>query len=123
MAVQSNRDLVKSEILSEFLISDSIIGGILAQLSENPGLDGVFNEITTAAGCELYFVPVSKIIGTHSNHNLSIREAYKLGLIAKGSVVGVKYILDGGYEIDLNPSKDSDRRVSLNDELILLADY
>ena len=59
-----NSELISVEKSDDFVMSERIINLMLVQLSENPDLDGFFNELMQPDGSEIYFRQISQYVNT-----------------------------------------------------------
>ena len=126
--VQKNRDLIESDLFSEFLISDSLISGIISQLSETVKVNDALTQLISADGNEIYFIPLSQILEHIGEEFISVAQAYALGIMIQSQVIGVKYLASNpssqdSFEVVLNPDKDSERILGRKDELIVIRDF
>ena len=121
LAVENNRGLLESDMFSDFLVSDSIISGMLAQLSENPLLTKCYEELINHKGCELYFIPLNLLVEKGESSRMTVLEAYEVSVGMGFSLVGVKLISTDDYRIVLNPHKECALELSELDELIVIA--
>ena len=101
---------------TDFIVSSSMSSLILAQLAENPALIGVFREIMSNAGNEIY-----------------IKNAGRLGLTGRFSVRALRWILlrrgnillgcmDGAFVSRFNPSPDETITLTGADSLIVIGE-
>lgn len=121
--VQKNRDLIESDVFSEFLISDSLISGIISQLAENVNVNDALTELTSSNGNEIYFIPAEKILASLSKESLSIQEMYSVGISMGFNVIGIKVNTGLDFTISLNPDKDSSDILYMKDEIVVIGDF
>ena len=121
--VQKNRDLIESDVFSEFLISDSLISGIISQLAENVKVNDALTELISSNGNEIYFLPANLILKGLNKSTLSIREMYSVGFSLGFNVIGIKVNTGMDFKIHLNPDKDSLDLLSMNDEIVVIGDF
>ncbi len=121
--VQKNRDLIESDVFSEFLISDSLISGIISQLAENVNVNDALTELTSSNGNEIYFIPAEKILTSLSKESLSIQEMYSVGISMGFNVIGIKVNTGLDFTISLNPDKDSSDILYMKDEIVVIGDF
>lgn len=126
--VQKNRDLIESDLFSEFLISDSLISGIISQLSETVKVNDALTQLISADGNEIYFIPLRQILEHIGEEFITVAQAYALGIMIQSQVIGVKYLTSNpgshdSFEVILNPDKDSERILGRKDELIVIRDF
>jgi hypothetical protein len=120
--VEKNQDLIENDTISEYVISDSLISGIISQLSENQKINNSILELINEWGNEIYFVEINKLLQTNEQ-KIKSKDLYNLALKLDSCLIGVKLNSLNSYEILLNPHKDNFSNFSLNDELILIGDY
>jgi voltage-gated potassium channel Kch len=59
-----NRELAEATQVDDFIVSEHLISLMMAQLSENPELFGVFTDIFDPEGAEIYLKPVGDYVAT-----------------------------------------------------------
>ncbi len=69
MANARNQELAHLAQPDDFIVSDNIIGTLLAQISENPELHTVFEEFFDASGCEIRLRPVEEYVFVEKSVN------------------------------------------------------
>jgi hypothetical protein len=60
-------DLARVARPDDFIVSQRIVSLLVAQLSENPGLFDVFNQLLDPFGCEKVMVPAQDLISQLKN--------------------------------------------------------
>ncbi len=116
MQKESNQNLVVSEDHSDFLVDSSMSSLILAQLSESPDLVGVFRELLSNEGNELYLKSAKSLnlLGTRTVRDL------RLSLLRNG------YILLGFLDKDkrsvFNIPLDTSLELTEFDSLIVMGE-
>lgn len=59
-----SRELAEATRVDDFIVSEHLISLMMAQLSENPELFGVFTDIFDPEGAEIYLKPVGDYVAT-----------------------------------------------------------
>ncbi|MGN6272317.1 MAG: CASTOR/POLLUX-related putative ion channel [Protaetiibacter sp.] len=119
-----NRELAEVTRTDDFIVSGRLVALMLAQLSENSRLVGVFEELFTAAGSELRVRPAADYVADEVAVTFStvVAAAQRRGETAVGYRVGRRA---GGTEpassIVINPHKSSRRQFAPDDGVIVLA--
>ena len=99
-------------------MSDSLIGGIMSQVSENPKIYDTINELLNEWGNEIYFLDLNKL--TEDIFPLSIIDAFKICNSLNSCMIGYK--ISDTQNIVINPIKTDNYKLSINDQLILIGD-
>ncbi len=120
-----NRNLAELTRADDFIVSDKHVSLILAQVSENKGLNAVFTDMFDPEGAEIYLKPAARYIisGNETNFASIIEAAARLGETAIG------YRLDEfahdpvkGYGVHVNPPKSEAIKLDNRDKIIVLAE-
>jgi voltage-gated potassium channel Kch len=108
--------LAQSAGVDEFIVSERLTSLVMAQLSENAGLQPVFEDLLDPEGAEVYLKPVRLYATDGGPRDFAslIRVAAARGEVAIG------YKSDGG--VRLNPPKSSSLDPSGGDLLVVLAE-
>ena len=116
MRREHNQKLVSGGDHTDFIVSSSVSSLILAQLAENPELYGVFKEILSNAGNEIYIKNAAqmRLTGRHTVRALR-RRLLERGYILLGW-------LDEGGESRFNPPLDAALELTPADGLIVLGE-
>ena len=116
MQREHNQKLVSGGDHTDFIVSSSVSSLILAQLAENPELYGVFKEILSNAGNEIYIKNAAqmRLTGRHTVRALR-RRLLERGYILLGW-------LDEGGESRFNPPLDAALELTQGDGLIVLGE-
>ena len=117
-------DLARVARPDDFIVSQRIVSLLLAQLSENPDLFDVFNQLLDPFGCEIVMVPASELLEPGEYSMAKVSET----VLAMGAVVlgweREATVTDGltsyAERISLNPPKQSLFKVSENSRLVVL---
>jgi len=121
----NNRKLAKVAKVNDFIVSDDILSLLIAQVSENPLLDPVFEDLLNSSGSEIYLKDIENYINTREKINFyTVLEA---ALRKNELVIGYKIAAEMDMEkknfgIHLNPAKSGLLEFSPGDKLIVLAE-
>ena len=120
----NNSELISVEKSDDFVMSERIINLMLAQLSENPGLDAFFKELMQPDGSEIYFRPVTKYIDI--SNEVTFKEISTIALNNGESAIGFRLndqVKDKShnYGIYLNPNKLDRIRFKTDDQIIVFS--
>ena len=115
MQKEKNQNLVGAGDHSDFLVASSMASLILAQIAESPDLIGVFREILSNEGNELYLKnpELLHVAGSHTVQDL------RLSLLHKGYIL--LGILDQEKSSAFNLPLDASVQLTAQDNLIVLA--
>ena len=120
-----NRELAEITQVDDFIVSDHLISLMLAQLSENPELYHVFQDLFDAEGSEIYFKPVSDYVVTERpvNFYTVVEAARRRGETAIGyRLAHESKEVDKVYGIHTNPLKSRKVTFSPSDKVIVIAE-
>lgn len=128
--VSEMRDLRNREIglvtkADDFIIGDSIISLMMAQMAENRDLNDVFKILFESEGSEIYLKPISQYVKTEEQMNFYtlVERASQLGETAIGyRVMSQKDDPHSNFGIKVNPKKSELITFSIDDYLILLSE-
>lgn len=119
MLNDSNRELAEVARVDDLIVSDRMVALLLAQISENSGLDAVFGTLFAAEGCEVYLRPACRYVAEGAEVDFYTvleaarrREETAIGYRSAGP--------DGG--VRLNPDKRGRVRFGPGDQLIVIAE-
>ena len=119
-----NRRLAEVTKADDFIVSNRLISLILAQVTENKGLNAVFTDLFDPEGAEVYLKPVNEYItpGHEVNTATIVAAARNKGEVALGyRIAADSGNADKAYGVVINPSKDRLRTFSAADRIIVLA--
>jgi voltage-gated potassium channel Kch len=120
-----NRNLAEVTRADDFIVSDKLVSLLLAQVSENKGLNAVFTDLFDPEGAEIYLKPAQRYInpGLEVNFSTVIEAAARLGETAIGyRLEAFAHEADQGYGVHVNPSKSSTVKFNNTDKVIVLAE-
>ncbi|WP_049577345.1 CASTOR/POLLUX-related putative ion channel [Nonomuraea sp. SBT364] len=121
---ENNRALAEVTEADDIVISDTVIGLLLAQLAENRHLADVFGFLFDSRGSEIYPRPASSYVtpGTEVSFSTVIEAARRRGETAIGYRDAAGRNIPPHYGIVLNPPKPDLVRLSERDSVIVLAE-
>jgi len=120
-----NRELAEAAKVDDFIVSEHLISLMMAQLSENSELMGVFTDIFDPEGAEIYLKPISDYVKTGQPVNFyTVTEAARRrGETALGYRVMVEsHNADKAYGVHTNPKKTERVNFSAEDKVIVIAE-
>lgn len=120
-----NRDIAAVTKADDFIVSDKINSLMLAQLSENPALKPVFDDLFDADGSEVYLKPIEDYVATGAEVNFytltyacSLRGEVAIGYKQQRYAQDLKR----AYGVNVNPRKADAVVFEPGDKLIVLAE-
>jgi voltage-gated potassium channel Kch len=120
-----NRQLAAVTRADDFIVSDHLVSLLLAQLSENPDLAGVYEDLFNAEGAEIYLRPAEAYVevGRPLNFYTVVEAAARRGETA----IGYRQIAAGHshserYGVRLNPRKTAMVTLQPGDRIVVLAE-
>lgn len=124
MLDDKNRELAESTEADDFIVSDQLIGLMMAQISENPALADVFGYLFSSDGSELYLRPAEWYVkpGEMVDMHTLIEAASKRGETAVGyRKIALESSQQNNYGLALNPEKIRRFKLDAGDKVIVLA--
>lgn len=118
-----NRELAQVTKVDDVIVSDQVISLLLSQISENPDLAAVFDDLFDAEGSEVYLREASDYVtaGSEVQFATLVAAASRRNETAIGyRVAAAKGERDGG--VIVNPSKGDRFAIAPGDRLIVLAE-
>lgn len=109
-------DMAKSD---DFVVSDLISNKMLTQLAENRYLNGIFQQLLSLEGSEIYVKPIKDYIKT--NHEVNIYTLIEAAARKDEIFIGYKITELGSKGIVINPLKNSSLTFSDNDFIIVVS--
>jgi hypothetical protein len=120
-----NRELAEATQVDDFIVSEHLISLMMAQLSENAELFGVFTDIFDPEGAEIYLKPVVDYVvtGEPVNFYTVAEAARRRGETALGYRITTE-ANDAGksYGVHTNPKKSERVNFSSEDKIIVIAE-
>ncbi len=120
-----NRNLAEVTRADDFIVSDKLVSLILAQVSENKGLNAVFTDMFDPEGAEIYLKPALRYIvpGSETTFASVVEAASRLGETAIGyKLEEFAHDADKGYGVHVNPPKTGLIKFDGQDKVIVLAE-
>ncbi len=120
-----NRELAEVARADDFIVSDRIVGLLLAQASENPRLVEVFDELFSSEGNEIYLRPAELYLkpGAETSFYTVVAAAADRRETAIGyRLAAQSWSRADGYGVHLNPHKSDPIRLGPGDSVIVLAE-
>lgn len=120
-----NRELAEVTQADDFIVSDRLVGLMLAQVSENQRLADVFAQLFSAEGSEVYLRPVELYLrpGAVADFYTVAAAAAARGETAIGYRIGVHArSASRGYGVTINPHKPDKLHLVYGDSIIVLAE-
>jgi voltage-gated potassium channel Kch len=119
-----NRELATVAEADDFIVSNTLVSLMVSQVAENPHLVGVFDELFSADGKELYLKPASAYVRPGEIAFATLCEAalrrgeiaigYRRGALAKDPAAG--------FGIVVNPGKQHRVVLGADDSVIVIAE-
>ncbi|MFB7253432.1 CASTOR/POLLUX-related putative ion channel [Streptomyces nojiriensis] len=124
MSDDGNRLLAPAREGADFIVSGRLISLLMTQISENPCLAAVFEELFDAEGNELHLKPVADYVRT--DREVTFATLVESARRRRECAVGYRLRAEAGtgpaYGVRLNPDKGQRVRFGEHDWLIVLAE-
>ena len=120
-----NRELAEAAKVDDFIVSEHLISLMLAQLSENSELMGVFTDIFDPEGAEIYLKPISDYVSTGQPVNFyTVTEAARRrGETAIGyRIMSESHNAEKAYGVITNPKKSEKVTFTPEDKLVVVSE-
>jgi len=121
-----NQELITQTNVDDFIISNKLITMIFAQLSEEPRIKQLYDDIFEEDGSEIYLKPASLYF---ESFPVRVTFADLIGQVCKRDEIclGVRRIMhhdnpEKNFGVKLNPPKDQVFNLSADDSLVVLAE-
>ncbi|WP_409235502.1 CASTOR/POLLUX-related putative ion channel [Streptomyces sp. PA5.6] len=123
IADDRNRALVRAAKADDFIVSSELVSLCLAQLSENPHLDQVFDELFGPRGVQISLRPMAGYVraGVDTDFYSVTAAAARCGEIALGLRIHGRAQLPPDYGVLINPDKAERVRYTTGDQIIILS--
>ncbi len=121
---ENNRELAEVTEADDIVISDTVIGLLLAQLAENRHLSEVFGYLFDSRGSEIYPRPASDYVteGRPVTFATVIESARRRGETAIGYRRAARVSEPPHFGVVLNPAKSAELVFEAGDKVIVLAE-
>ena len=120
-----NREIADVARADDFIVSDRLVGLLLAQVSEDALLHGVFEELFVSEGSEIYLRPVSLYVdtGEETDFYAAVSAAAVRGETAIGYRIAAEvHDPTSMYGVHINPHKPDRITFAAGDTIIVLAE-
>jgi ion channel POLLUX/CASTOR len=120
-----NRELAQVTRADDFVVSDNLVSLMLSQISENPELSFVFQDLFNPEGSEIYLKPVEEYVQTGKplNFYTVVEAARRRNQIAIGyRLQREAYEANKSYGVRINPPKSLQTSYAQGDRIIVLAE-
>lgn len=120
-----NRDLAQVTRADDFVVSDNLISLMLSQISENPELALVFQDLFDPEGSEIYLKPAEEYVelGIPLNFYTVVEAARRRNQIAIGyRLQSEAYDSHKSYGVRINPAKSLQTTYAKGDRIIVLSE-
>ena len=119
-----NRELVESNRVDDFIVSDKLVSHAIAQLSENKDLHPVFDGLFSAEPPHILMAPVERYVALDQQMDFAV--AVEAGHRFNESVIGyrseaLKQEQGELHGVRLNPAKTEKIAFQAGDKLIVLS--
>ncbi|WP_211173219.1 CASTOR/POLLUX-related putative ion channel [Brasilonema bromeliae] len=120
-------DLVIKAGVKDFLLTNQFVSKILAQVSQEPSVMSIYDDLFSVDGSELYIKPISLYFSSKELGRLTFADCVKAAQERDELCLGVKISAlaqnkNQNFGIDLVPSLDKPLNLTFNDALITLAE-
>lgn len=121
---EKNRAIVELSKACDYIISENIISSVMTQLSEQPELFWIFDELFDDKGCEIYLKSICDYI-TDFNKEYNFYDLKKYAARKNEIAIGYrlskhKVDVNKGYGIYINPEKNENIIFQSSDILIVI---
>jgi len=121
----ANRDLAAVAEADDFIVSNTLVSLLIAQVAENRHLARVFEDLFTPGGHEIYLKPATEYVraGIDVPYHAIVEAALRRGEVALG-VRRAAQARDpqAAFGVVVNPAKDKSMKLADGDRVIVLAD-
>jgi len=118
-----SRDLAEVARADDFIISDRLIGLLLAQVAESADLGAVFSELFDPGGAEIYLCPAREYVelGAEVAYRTIVEAGRRRGQVVLGFRVAAEaHEPAANFGVRLNPSKSTRLGLAAGDCLVVL---
>jgi hypothetical protein len=120
-----NRELAEAAKVDDFIVSEHLVSLMMAQLSENAELLGVFTDMFDPEGSEIYLKPISDYVvaGQPVNFYTVVEAARRRGETAIGyRVMAEANNAEKSYGVHTNPKKSEKMTFAPEDKVIVISE-
>jgi K+/H+ antiporter YhaU regulatory subunit KhtT len=117
-------EIARVAAVDDLVVSDNLAALLIAQVSENPGLAPVFEDLFDADGASLSVRDIALYapVGKEVSYAQLVANARAKGESAIGYRSAVKSVGDAAAGVKINPSKEAMFTLAKGDSLIVVAD-
>jgi hypothetical protein len=116
LLAKESADVASAARLGDFVVSDEIVGRIIAQLAKNGRLKRVFDILLTSESCEIYIKPITDYVKTDVEIDYyTVLEAARLR-----NEIAIGYLKD--EKVLVNVDKSEKLRLNKDDKIIVVAE-
>lgn len=125
MTDDRNRVLAPAGVGADFIVSGKLVGLLMAQISQNWHLAGLFAELLAPQGNAIHLKPVGDYVraGERASFATVIEAASRRGECALGYRSRGLARVGAEHEVRINPAKAEVRYWSADDEVIVMAEH
>lgn len=121
-----NQNLISDVGVRDFIISNRFISMLLAQISEEPDIKKVYDDLFEEDGSEIYLKPIS-LYFEQIPDDLTFADCIAISRLRNEICLGIKTIdqegdADKNYGIQLIPEKNKKFKLKPNDHLVVIAE-
>ncbi|MFB6725591.1 hypothetical protein ACFCV3_35805 [Kribbella sp. NPDC056345] len=122
---EANREIAQVTRADDFVVSEKLISLLLTQLTENRHVAGVFAELLSPDGAEIYLNPATDYLvpGETANFATLAEAARRRGETAIGYRTHGEFHRPPAYGVVLNPAPDAPLTLGPADRVVVLADH
>jgi voltage-gated potassium channel Kch len=117
-------ELARVAAADDLVVSDNLAALMIAQISENPGLAPVFEDLFDADGAAINVKPVEHYVAL--GKEIEFAELVAIGRAHGESVIGYRILAEAGNDastgVRLNPSKTTKFKPAAGDTLVVIGD-
>ncbi|MFM7582786.1 MAG: CASTOR/POLLUX-related putative ion channel [Caldilinea sp.] len=120
-----NRKLAAVTQTDDFVVSQQMVSLLLAQISENPQLNDLFDDLLDVDGSEIYLKPIGEYV--HTQQPLNFYTLVEAARRHNETAIGYRLMRHSSnperqYGVQLNPNKTEKIQFTPDDFLIVLAE-
>jgi hypothetical protein len=122
LQLSENRLLAIGDARDDFIASENFVSKVLVQLSENPNLKPVLDELLTSDGCEIHLRECQSYVG--GTKVLQYGDLVKAGRGRQETVIGVLRTDEANaeYVVQMAIPKAKEIQLNANDWIIVIAE-
>jgi hypothetical protein len=120
-----NRDLAQVARVNDFIVSDQLIGLMLAQISQNKALNAVFTDMFDPEGSEIYLRPAADYVrsGLPVTFATVVESARRRNQTAIGyKIAAQSHDAESSFGVVTNPAKSREITFSDQDKVIVMTE-